>query len=208
MALTIVSSRARAEPCKGWSLTIVTVGPLSPPPFSPPPPPCSPPPHPTTRRSPVTPSTAKIPARRLPNTPTPFRPHNVNFSAGRAAPELSGRPAIEPPRLKRGNYCPARFFVSTPQPQLCFMVCCMLPFLTAGVAESVDAPDSKSGEGNLVWVRVPPPAHRKIPAKVQKTQSKAKGQYSNPGPFYTNYYTNALRQGVLHRFGSLALHVR
>src|SRR5918999_4919245 len=70
----------------------------------------------------------------------------------------TGRPAIEPPRLKRGNYCPARFSVSTKQPQLYFMVCCMLPFLTAGVAESVDAPDSKSGEGNLVWVRVPPPA--------------------------------------------------
>ena len=41
----------------------------------------------------------------------------------------------------------------------------MLLFLTAGVAESVDAPDSKSGEGNLVWVRVPPPALKEIPAK-------------------------------------------
>jgi hypothetical protein len=30
--------------------------------------------------------------------------------------------------------------------------------LHAGVAELVDAPDSKFGEGNLVWVRVPPPA--------------------------------------------------
>jgi len=67
--------------------------------------------------------------------------------------------------------------------------------------------DIKFGEGNLVWVRVPPPAPRKSPAKVQKTQGKAKGQISNPGPFYTNYYTNALRQGVLHRFGSLTLHV-
>jgi hypothetical protein len=26
-------------------------------------------------------------------------------------------------------------------------------------------PDSKSGEGNLVWVRVPPPARQKAPAK-------------------------------------------
>ena len=63
----------------------------------------------------------------------------------------------------------------------------------AGVAESVDAPDSKSGEGNLVWVRVPPPAQDKLPAKVQEIENKAKGQDSNAGPFYTNYYTNALR---------------
>ena len=26
----------------------------------------------------------------------------------------------------------------------------------AGVAELVDAPDSKSGDGDIVWVRVPP----------------------------------------------------
>src|SRR5215208_4725246 len=39
--------------------------------------------------------------------------------------------------------------------------------LHAGVAELVDAPDSKSGEGNLVWVRVPPPAQQKIPANVE-----------------------------------------
>ena len=78
--------------------------------------------------------------------------------------QTTGRPAIEPPRLKRGNYCPARFSVSTKQPQLCFVVCYMHPFLTAGVAESVDAPDSKSGEGNLVWVRVPPPAQHKSAA--------------------------------------------
>ena len=30
--------------------------------------------------------------------------------------------------------------------------------LEAGVVELADAPDSKSGEGNLVWVRFPPPA--------------------------------------------------
>ena len=35
----------------------------------------------------------------------------------------------------------------------------------AGVAEPVDAPDSKSGEGDLVWVRVPPPAQDENPAK-------------------------------------------
>src|SRR5215207_5001916 len=37
----------------------------------------------------------------------------------------------------------------------------------AGVAELVDAPDSKSGEGNLVWVRVPPSAQRNFPANVK-----------------------------------------
>ena len=30
--------------------------------------------------------------------------------------------------------------------------------IKAGVAELVDAPDSKSGMGNHVWVRVPPQA--------------------------------------------------
>ena len=30
--------------------------------------------------------------------------------------------------------------------------------LHAGVAELVDAPDSKSGDRKIVWVRVPPPA--------------------------------------------------
>src|ERR687896_906382 len=92
--------------------------------------------------------------------------------------QTTGRPAIEPPRLKRGNYCPARFSVSTKQPQLCFMVCCMLLFLTAGVAESVDAPDSKSGEGNLVWVRVPPPALQEIPAKRRIVHRFSRGFFT------------------------------
>src|SRR4028119_1852518 len=41
-------------------------------------------------------------------------------------------------------------------------------FPHAGVAESVDAPDSKSGEGDLVWVRVPPPAYNEAPADQPK----------------------------------------
>jgi hypothetical protein len=36
--------------------------------------------------------------------------------------------------------------------------------LHAGVAELVDAPDSKSGDRKIVWVRVPPPAQDKLPA--------------------------------------------
>ncbi len=35
---------------------------------------------------------------------------------------------------------------------LCYLDKC------AGVVELADAPDSKSGEGDLVWVRFPPPA--------------------------------------------------
>ena len=31
----------------------------------------------------------------------------------------------------------------------------------AGVTESADVPDSKSGDGNIVWVQVPPPAPQK-----------------------------------------------
>src|SRR5918998_5817220 len=99
--------------------------------------------------------------------PTSFQASQRELLGWLRGARTTGRPAIEPPRLKRGNYCPARFSVSTKQPQLCFMVCCMLPFLTAGVAESVDAPDSKSGEGNLVWVRVPPPAQCKSPANAR-----------------------------------------
>jgi hypothetical protein len=34
--------------------------------------------------------------------------------------------------------------------------------LIAGVVELADAPDSKSGGGNSVWVRLPPPAPYKI----------------------------------------------
>ncbi len=41
-----------------------------------------------------------------------------------------------------------------------------LKYFSAGVAELVDAPDSKSGSGNRVWVRFPPPAPRSTIALV------------------------------------------
>ncbi len=37
-----------------------------------------------------------------------------------------------------------------------------LQSMVAGVVELADAPDSKSGGGNSVWVRLPPPAPFKI----------------------------------------------
>ena len=77
----------------------------------------------------------------------------------------------------------------------------------AGVAESVDAPDSKSGSLRGVWVRVPPPAQQETPAKCSKKRTKQKGPALSLGLFYTNWYTNVLRQSVLHRLGGLALHV-
>jgi hypothetical protein len=81
------------------------------------------------------------------------------------------------------------------------------PGSLAGVAESVDAPDSKSGSLRGVWVRVPPPAQQEIPAKWNNICPKQGGPTLSPGLVYTNYYTNALRQCVLHSFGGFALHV-
>src|ERR687897_632654 len=51
-----------------------------------------------------------------------------------------------------------------------FVHCYTVEVLHAGVAELVDAPDSKSGGRKVVWVRVPPPAQHRFPAKTAKTQ--------------------------------------
>jgi hypothetical protein len=37
---------------------------------------------------------------------------------------------------------------------------------------------------------------------------ETEGPVSVPGLYYTNYYTNVLREGVLHRLSRLALHIR
>ena len=54
----------------------------------------------------------------------------------------------------------------------------------------VDAPDSKSGDRKVVWVRVPPPVLYEIAANKPKTLEIVRGPARTPGPFYTNYYTN------------------
>ena len=46
--------------------------------------------------------------------------------------------------------------------------------IKAGVAEPVDAPDSKSGSGNGVGVRVSPPAPIKIEINVRFTRKNSK----------------------------------
>jgi hypothetical protein len=42
---------------------------------------------------------------------------------------------------------------------------------------------------------------RKRPAKATKGQNRGKRPGVLAGPLYTNYYTNALRKRVFHRFG-------
>jgi hypothetical protein len=75
------------------------------------------------------------------------------------------------------------------------------------VAELVDAPDSKSGALRGVRVRVPSPAPQESPAKLDKTLIERSGPSNAMGLFYTNYYTNVLGKGILHRFGGAVLHV-
>src|SRR5919112_1806028 len=144
--------------------------------------------------------------------PNSFQTSQREFLCRPRGARTTGRPAIEPPRLKRGNYCPARFSVSTKQRQLCFMVCCMLPFLTAGVAESVDAPDSKSGEGNLVWVRVPPPAPHKSAANptvslvCTRRSILTEGRFGDS--FGDNHHRTGLEENRIHSPRGLLAHAR
>jgi hypothetical protein len=89
----------------------------------------------------------------------------------------------------------------------------LLPYLTgcvhwynvavlhAGVAELVDAPDSKSGGAKAPCRFEPDLRYQEIPAKPTKGQNRGKRPGENAGPLYSNYYTNALRKRVFHRFG-------
>jgi outer membrane lipopolysaccharide assembly protein LptE/RlpB len=45
-----------------------------------------------------------------------------------------------------------------------------------------------------------------IPAKLDKTLIERRDPSNAMGLFYTNYYTNALGKGILHRFGGAVLH--
>ena len=75
--------------------------------------------------------------------------------AGRADGHLL-RDRLHPVHAPRGARLATALAARVPSP----------PF--AGVAESADAPDSKSGERKLVWVRLPPPAPRLAPTRTQK----------------------------------------
>ncbi|MDX6382242.1 MAG: hypothetical protein QOI57_3266, partial [Rubrobacteraceae bacterium] len=79
--------------------------------------------------------------------------------------------------------------------------------LPAGVAESVDAPDSKSGEGNLVWVRVPPPALVKSPAKRQLFIRAEESLRTQCRGLWQQYGSSRLRKGFFHSGCGLVSHV-
>ncbi len=49
---------------------------------------------------------------------------------------------------------------------------------------------------------------QEVPAKPTKNQNRVKKPGENVGPLYTNYYTNALKKRLFHRFGGAFLHVR
>ena len=49
---------------------------------------------------------------------------------------------------------------------------------------------------------------QEIPAKLTKRQNRGKYPDENVGTLYTDYYINALRKGVFHRFGGALLQVR
>jgi hypothetical protein len=50
-----------------------------------------------------------------------------------------------------------------------------------------------------VWVRVPPPLLEETPANPHKNSTAERSPPFSSGLFYTDYYTNALGKGVLHR---------
>src|SRR5215210_8697452 len=79
--------------------------------------------------------------------------------------------------------------------------------LHAGVAELVDAPDSKSGGRKVVWVRVPPPAQHKFPAKAAKTQLAKEVPRCSRRGCLLQPYCNASAEGFFEGAGGAVLHV-
>ena len=63
--------------------------------------------------------------------------------------------------------------------------------------------DSKSGSLRGVWVRVPPPALREIPAK----RDKISDLYGSPATSVGGRGSSRLIESALKRFGCLALHI-
>ena len=80
--------------------------------------------------------------------------------------------------------------------------------LRAGVAELVDAPDSKSGDRKIVWVRVPPPAQHRFPANRHFSPRMTESPWSGVQGLWQQYGSSRLGKGFFHRRRSLVSHVR
>src|SRR5215217_3691833 len=80
--------------------------------------------------------------------------------------------------------------------------------LQAGVAELVDAPDSKSGGRKVVWVRVPPPAQAIFPANEYFFLRTPESPQHRVRGLWQQYGSSRLRKGLFHRRRSLVPHVR
>ncbi len=78
--------------------------------------------------------------------------------------------------------------------------------LHAGVAELVDAPDSKSGGAKAPCRFEPDLRYLRNPCKTNENQNRGKRLDVLAEPLYTNYYTNPLGKRVFHRFGGALLH--
>ena len=67
--------------------------------------------------------------------------------------------------------------------------------LCAGVAELADAPDSKSGDSDIVWVRAPPP----VPINYHHTDyNQGEGEYYESGNEQYYSYGSSYHNDLFH----------